>query len=104
MVASVHGSDYCILVTEPNPFGLHDLRMAVEALRILKMNFGVVINKSGDDKIIEDFCSDEDIPILMRVPYDRYIAELYSKGIAFSTEIEEYKEEFLSLFEKIRGK
>jgi len=103
MVSSVHGSDYCILVTEPNPFGLHDLRMAVDALRTLKMNFGVVINKSGDDKIIEDFCSDEEIPILMRVPYDRHIAELYSRGIAFSTEIGRYKREFLHLFEKIRG-
>ena len=74
-------ADYVILVTEPTPFGLHDIKLAVETMRELGRNFGVVINRDGigDDKVIE-YCTTEDIEILAKIPNNRLIAELYSKG------------------------
>ena len=70
-VASLRGADFCILVTEPTPFGLHDLEIAYEVTKVLKIPSGVVINKSGDDKIIEDFCQKNKIPILMKIHFDK---------------------------------
>lgn len=81
VVESVRGSDYVILVTEPTPFGLHDLRMAVDLLRTLRLPFGVVVNRARD---VEDsttqFCRTEGIEVLAAIPDDRRIAEAYSMG------------------------
>ena len=74
-------ADYVILVTEPTPFGLHDLKLAVETMKKLEKNFGVVINRHGignDDVIF--YCNEENIPVLARISNDRRIAELYSRG------------------------
>jgi MinD superfamily P-loop ATPase len=106
VIASVKGSDFCILVTEPTPFGLNDLILAVEVLEKLQIPFGVVINRSdiGDDKV-DLYCEEKDIPILMRIPFDKEIAFLYSRGIPLVKEKKEYKEKFKDMFNLInRGK
>lgn len=81
VITTVKGSDYVILVTEPTPFGLHDLRIAVEALKPLQTPMGVVINRSdmGDDKVL-DYCRTENIPVLLEIPHMREIAEGYARG------------------------
>jgi len=83
VIAAIRGSDYVLLVTEPTPFGLHDLKLAVETVRQLKMPFGVVINRAdaGDGRVA-DHCRDENIPALLEIPDDRRIAEAYSRGQA----------------------
>lgn len=98
-------SDYCILVTEPTPFGLNDLQMAVDMLKELKKPYGVIINRSEEDYdyLIEDYCRKEGIEILLKIPYDRQIAELYSEGIPFVQELPEWKEEFSKIYQHIKG-
>jgi MinD superfamily P-loop ATPase len=102
VIASVKGSDFCILVTEPTPFGLNDLILAVEVLEKLQIPFGVIINRSdiGDDKV-DLYCKKKDIPILMRIPFDKEIAFLYSRGIPLVKEKKEYKERFKDMFDLI---
>ena len=103
VIESVKKSDYCILVTEPTPFGLNDLILAVEVLRKLSIPFGVIINRSGIGfKDVEDYCGKENIPILMQIPFERGIAMAYSKGIPFIEELPEYREKFKDLFKKIK--
>ncbi|NLJ59587.1 MAG: P-loop NTPase [Firmicutes bacterium] len=81
VVASVSGSDFCLLVTEPTPFGLHDLTLAVDMVRELGVNFGVVINRAGlGNGGLVDYCRAENIPILARIPFDRKYAKCYAKG------------------------
>jgi len=103
VVTSVKGSDFCVLVTEPTPFGLNDLILAVEVLRKLKIPFGVVINRSdlGNNKT-EEYCKQEDIPVLMRIPFKREIAMAYSKGEPIVQAFPEYKKDFQELFNTIR--
>jgi len=102
VIESVKGSDFCLLVTEPTPFGLNDLVLAVETLRKLKIPFGVVINRADvGDKKVDEYCKDEKIPILMRIPMDRDIAMAYSKGIPIIEVKPAYKKEFQKLYEKI---
>ncbi|MGB9762378.1 MAG: P-loop NTPase [Caldimicrobium thiodismutans] len=102
VVASLKDANFCILVTEPTPFGLHDLEIAYEVTKVLKIPSGVVINKSEDDTLIENFCQKNNIPILMKIPFDKKIAEVYSKGWALIEAFPEYKEKFLELFKKIK--
>lgn len=103
VIESIVGSDYCILVTEPTPFGLHDLKLAVEVARELEVDFGVIINRDGiGNDEVEKYCKNEEIPILMKIPQSEEIAKLYSKGIPYVNEIEGYKEKFIELFDKIK--
>lgn len=102
VIESVKGSDFCVLVTEPTPFGLNDLVLAVEVLRKLKIPFGVAINRSDlGNSDTSVYCKKEDIPILMEIPFRKDIAVAYSKGIAFVEEIPEYKKEFVRMYENI---
>jgi MinD superfamily P-loop ATPase len=102
-VETVSGSDFCLLVTESTPFGLHDLKIAVEVLRKVGVPFGVVVNRVGvGDKKVFEYCEKEGIRILMEIPYDRRIAELYSKGVPFSLEMPEWVDKFQMLYTKIR--
>ncbi len=81
MVAAVRGADYVILVTEPTPFGLHDLTLAVGTLRELALPFGVVINRAdGGDGRVKDYCAAENIGVLLEIPERRDVAEAYSRG------------------------
>ncbi len=103
MVASVYKSDYCILVAEPTPFGLHDLKITVEVLREMGIPMGVVVNFQGiGDRKVYDYCKGENIPILLEIPFDRRIAELYSRGVSFVMEMTEWKERFRQLLDGIK--
>ncbi|MBN1913888.1 MAG: ATP-binding protein [Candidatus Omnitrophica bacterium] len=104
VVTSVKGSDHCILVTEPTPFGLNDLILAVEVLRKLKIPLGVVINRAdlGDNKT-EEYCRQENIPVLMRLPFKKEIAVAYSKGESIVEAFPGYKKDFIELFHKINN-
>jgi len=102
MIETLNGSDYCILVTEPTPFGLHDLKLAVDVVRHLNIPFGVIINRDGvGDKKAELYCQREKIPVLMKIPHSKEIAQLYSKGIPFVRELSIWRKEFVKLFKKI---
>ncbi len=102
VVETAHGTDYCLLVTEPTPFGLHDLQIAVEVMRQLDLPMGVVVNFAGiGDKGVYDFCEEQEIPIVMEIPFDRRIAELYSRGTPFVAAMPEWKKRFISLAERI---
>ncbi|NPE28900.1 P-loop NTPase [Methanococcoides sp. SA1] len=102
VMTTLENTDHCILVTEPTPFGLHDLRLAVEMVKMMNIPVGVIINRSEQGNlIIEEYCNKEDIDVLMRIPLNKRIAELYSQGIPFVEEMPEWKERFSDLFEKI---
>jgi len=95
LVASVHKTDFCILVTEPTPFGLHDLKITVQVLKNLGVPMGVIVNRAGlGDRKVYEYCEKEDIPLLMEIPFDKKIAELYSRGVPFVTQMHERKEKF----------
>ncbi len=81
MICAVKDADFVLLVTEPTPFGLNDLKLAVETVRGLKIPFGVILNRSdsGDGRV-DDYCANESIPLLLRIPDSRSVAEAYSKG------------------------
>jgi MinD superfamily P-loop ATPase len=101
-VETVRDSDFCLLVTEPTPFGLHDLKIAVEVLRKIGIPLGVVVNRAGiGDRRVYDYCREENIRVMLEVPYERRIAELYSKGIPFILEMPEWEEKFQKLYFEI---
>jgi len=105
VIESVHGSDYCLLVSEPTPFGLHDLKIMVQVLKGLNIPFGVIVNCAGiGDKKIYDYCEEKDVPILLEIPFQRRIAELYSRGIPFVVEMPEWRREFRLLMDDIKGR
>ncbi|EKE03633.1 MAG: cobyrinic acid a,c-diamide synthase [uncultured bacterium] len=103
VISSIEGADFVILVTEPTPFGLYDLKLAVDVVRKLNLPFGIVINKSGEnDSLIESYASSEDIKILTRIPDDRRIAECYSRGEIILRELPEFKKNFEPLTQIVR--
>jgi MinD superfamily P-loop ATPase len=103
VVEAIKGSDFCLLVTEPTPFGLNDLILAVETVRQLNIPCGVVLNRAGvGDAGVEEYCRKENIPILLTIPLDTEIARLYSRGITLVKGMPEWKERFLTLFEWIQ--
>ena len=104
VIATLSETDYVVLVTEPTPFGLHDLKLAVAVVRELKAPFGVVVNRAGSgDGRVRDYCRDEWIPVLAEIPDDRRVAEAYSRGELAVDALPEYRELFQTLFEKIVG-
>jgi len=103
MIESVTGSDFCVLVTEPTPFGLNDLILAVEVLQKIEISFGVIINRSDlGNQDVENFCKNNHIPILMQLPFDEKIAVAYSNGIPLVKLFPDYKTRFADLFEQIK--
>ena len=104
VIATLRETDYVVLVTEPTPFGLNDLRLAVAAVRELKVPFGVVVNRAGSgDERVTAYCADEWIPVLAEIPDDRRVAEAYSRGELAVEALPEYRALFQTLFEKIAG-
>jgi len=102
VIETVKGSNYCVLVTEPTPFGLHDLKMTVQVLEDMRIPFGVVINRAGmGDKKVYEYCKKKGIPILLEIPFQRRVAELYSSGIPFISEMPEWREKFQLLFNEV---
>lgn len=102
VIAALRGANFVALVTEPTPFGLHDLKLAVEMVRELRIPFGVVVNRVGvgDDRV-HAFCGKEGIPILAEIPDDRRIAEAYSRGDLIVDALPEYRGHFERLFKEI---
>ena len=102
VIAAMKGAHFVILVTEPTPFGLHDLKLALGAVRILGIPFGLVINRSDlwDNKVLE-YAKQENVPVLMEIPFDRKIAEAYSKGDMIVEALPEWKEKFVELYQNI---
>ena len=102
MIAAVKGADYVALVTEPTPFGLNDLKLAVETLRELGLPHGVVINRSsGRNGLIEEFCAATGTEILGRIPDDRRAAEAYSRGVIPALEVRQIRQACEHLFSRI---
>jgi len=102
VIEAVNGSDFCLLVTEPTPFGLNDLSLAVEAVKQLGVPCGVIINRAGrSNEAVEQYCRKENIPVLLKIPLDLKIACLYSEGITLSDGLPEWKVQFKQLAERI---
>ncbi|MDP2871178.1 MAG: ATP-binding protein [Bacillota bacterium] len=82
LVETVRDADFCLLVTEPTPFGLHDLELAVEVLRVMAVPMGVVINRDGigDSAPIERFCAAGGLPVMLKIPFSRRVAEMVARG------------------------
>jgi MinD superfamily P-loop ATPase len=92
------------LVTEPTPFGLHDLTLAVRLMGDLAIPCGVVVNRDGlGDDAVDRYCAEQGLPVLLRIPFDRRIAELYCRGLTLVEGMPEWREAFRGLFEKVRG-
>jgi len=102
VIMSMKDAHFVLLVTEPTPFGLHDLKLAFEAVKILDIPCGLVINRSdiGDDAV-RDYALQENLPVLMEIPFDRQIAESYSKGDVLVEIRPEWKDKFLELYHRI---
>jgi MinD superfamily P-loop ATPase len=101
---SVKNSDYCVLVTESSHSGLRDLKKPIETLRKVKIPFGIISNRAGsDDKAIHDYCKQENIPVLLEIPYDQKKPELHSKGAVYSVEMPQWKTAFQNLFNHIKA-
>ncbi len=102
VIAAISDTDYVVLVTEPTPFGLHDLKLAVDMVRQLELPFGVVINRVGiGDSRVHDFCKKESVTVLLEIPEDRRIAEAYSRGNLIVDALPEYRNLFSGLLDKI---
>ena len=102
VIASMKNADFILLVTEPTPFGLNDLKLAVGAVRILGIPCGLVINRSdtGDDQV-RQYVEEEKLPVLMEIPFDRRIAEAYSRGEMIVEIYPEWKERFREMYKRI---
>ncbi|OPY49829.1 MAG: CobQ/CobB/MinD/ParA nucleotide binding domain protein [Methanosaeta sp. PtaU1.Bin112] len=102
MVESVRDTDFCLLVTEPTPFGLYDLDIALKVLAKMKIPSGVLVNKSGlGDRKVYDYLEKRSIPMLMEIPLDRKIAEIYSRGEIFALKMPDWQARFAGLMERI---
>ena len=103
MVETVSDMDFIILVGEPTPFGLSDMKIVVETLRLLNLPFGVIINKDGvGDAELENYCNKENIPILLKIPFDLEIAKSYSTGKPLVEAIPTYQKDFQEVIHKIK--
>jgi len=100
---AIKNSDFCLLVTEPTPFGLNDLVLAVETVRKLGIPCGVVLNRAGvGDGKTEEYCLKENIPIMLTIPLDTAIAGFYSRGIPLVEGMPQYRNDFVELFGKVK--
>jgi MinD superfamily P-loop ATPase len=105
MVAALKDADYVLLVTEPTPFGRHDLALAVETVRGLGLPFGVVVNRAVPDaQGVRDYCRASGIALLAEIPDDRRIAELYARGETIVGTLPEYRETFACLLREVLSK
>lgn len=104
VITAMKGCDFVLLVTEPTPFGLHDLTLAVEAVKLLGIPSGLVINRAtmGNDGV-KKYAARENLPVLMEIPFDRQIAVAYSKGELLVSRLPEYKKKFIGLYDQIKA-
>jgi MinD superfamily P-loop ATPase len=103
VVESIKSSDFCLLITEPTPFGINDLALAVETVRILKIPCGVIVNRAGSSyKEVETYCQRNKIPVLLTIPFEREIAEFYSNGIPLVQGMPQWKQSFIDVYDTIQ--
>lgn len=103
VMETIKDVDYTILVTEPTPFGLNDLKLMVETTRKMHGKFGVVINRAGlGDSAIYDFLREENIELLMEIPFDKNLARIYSEGKIMVDEVPAIYEKYVQLFDKVK--
>jgi len=102
VIEATKDADYVILVTEPTPFGLHDLKLAVDTMRKLEKEFGIVINRHGigNDDVLH-YCKNENIAVLAKIPNNRSIAELYSRGELVYIKIPAFKQELMKIEDEV---
>ena len=102
VITAIRETDFVLLVTEPTPFGLHDVRLAIEAVNILEIPCGLVINKAdmGDDGV-KNYAKERNIPILLEIPFERRIAEIYSRGELVASVLPEWREKFVRLYDAL---
>ena len=102
VIEAIKGVDFVLLATEPTPFGLNDLELAVDMVRCLKLPFAVALNRSdiGDDAVAR-FCERENIEVIIEIPNDRRIAEAYSRGEMMIDALPQYEHNFTELYERI---
>ena len=102
VIAATKGADFVLMVTEPTPFGLHDLKLGVEAVKTLGIPCGLVINRSDiGDEGVREYAAKEDIPVLLEIPFDRKIAEAYSVGKLIIEVLPEWADKFRDLYNRI---
>ncbi len=103
VVETMRGADFALLVTEPTPFGLHDLKQVVGIARELDIPAGVVINRDGiGNDAVEEYCLENNLPILMRIPMERCFAEAIASGRTLVEAAPEYQQEFSALLSQIQ--
>lgn len=104
VIAAMKDTDFVLMVTEPTPFGLHDLTLGVEAVKLLNIPCGLVINRSDiGNKDVWDYAEKENLPILLEIPFDRRIAEAYSRGKMIVDAMPEWKDKFIELYNHIKN-
>ncbi|MCF8092109.1 MAG: ATP-binding protein [Desulfotignum sp.] len=102
VIAAMKDTDFVVLVTEPTPFGLNDLKLAVETVRLLGIPHGLIINRAGmGDDAVYDYAREKNLRVLMEIPFDRKIATAYSKGDLIISARPHYKEKFKQLYNDI---
>ncbi|HHW40968.1 MAG TPA: P-loop NTPase [Syntrophomonadaceae bacterium] len=103
VVEAIRGSDYALLVTEPTPFGRHDLDLAIQLVRQMRIPHGVIINRAGsNNEIIVDLCNKRNVPILLVIPFSTRFAAMGAKGIPFSRVMPDWQKEFRRLYHAIK--
>ncbi len=102
VINTVRGADYTLLVTEPTPFGLHDLKLAAGVLWKLEQPFGVILNRSdlgyGE---VEKWCNKNNVPVHLKIPFDRKVAEGYAKGQPLVEIVPNYRDRFAFLLKEL---
>lgn len=105
VIETMKPADFVLLVTEPTPFGLYDLKLAVEAVKTMDIPCGLVINRAdAGDRKVHDYAEAENIPVLMEIPFDRRIAEAYARGEILVEVAPEWRAKFLDLFARIKAR
>jgi len=102
-VATARGADVIILVTEPTPFGLHDLELAIATFRPLQKPLGVVVNRADADRRVQEYCAGAGIPILAELPAERRVAELYARGELLFAALPPWRDMFAKLWQQIKA-
>jgi len=102
VIEAIRGSDFCLLVTDPTPFGIYDLELAAGVVEMLGIPCGVVLNRSGDgDEGVEAVCRRRGMRVFMRIPLDVGIARMYSRGVPLVEGRPEWRASFYELFDHI---
>ncbi|MFY9604095.1 MAG: (4Fe-4S)-binding protein, partial [bacterium] len=102
VVAAIRDVDFCLLVTEPTPFGLHDLDLAARLVAELGVPAGVILNRAGEgDELVEEYCQRQGLPLLLKIPFSRNLAAIYAQGKVLVEELPQWREVFLNLGREI---